>query len=180
MGQHSAVCVIGHFVLANVTGVAYGTPRGRGLPLDEITPVTDWGPQMGNHDKIPSVYSYSTPSENLEQQWGLSLSNGAVSMVNTKLELDVNDVRTELDIILQTLNGMQNLNFEYIKEARGFPAYPWQTPRQIVTDYLTEVFANLLKAVSRFTKEFRAQTPVDIVVTVPVVCLMCLPVLALQ
>ena len=63
MGQHSAVCVIGHFVLANVTGVAYGTPRGRGLPLDEITPVTDWGPQMGNHDKIPSVYSAITLSE---------------------------------------------------------------------------------------------------------------------
>ena len=58
---------------ANLTGVAYATPGGSRLPLHEITPVTDWGPEMGNHDKIPSVYSYSPSSEKREQQWGLSL-----------------------------------------------------------------------------------------------------------
>src|SRR6202008_3956365 len=66
-------------VLADVIGVAYATPGGSRLPLEEITPVTDWGPQMGNHDKIPSVYSYSPSSLKGEQQWGFSLSEKAIA-----------------------------------------------------------------------------------------------------
>jgi hypothetical protein len=135
--------------------------------LREIDVVTDWGDKMGNHDKIPSVYSYSPSSEKGEQQWGLSLSENAVAMVNTKLELDIHDVPEELSMILQALDGMKNLHFQHIKAAGGLPAFPWQGPEEIVTDYLKKVFAYLLQAVAKFSEELRAQVPVDIVVTVP-------------
>jgi hypothetical protein len=154
-------------ILSNLTGVAYATPGGSRLPLHEITPVTDWGPQMGNHDKIPSVYSYSPSGDKGEQQWGLSLSENAIAMVNTKLELDLRGVSDELDIILHALEGMNNLDFQSIEDTGGLPDFPWQGPAEIVADYLEKVFEYLLQAVEPFSDAFRAQTQVDIVVTVP-------------
>ena len=76
---------------------------------------------MGNHDKIPSVYSYSPGSQAGEQQWGASLSPEAVAMVNTKLELDVQDNKSdELELILQALDGMHNLDFQHVKASQGY------------------------------------------------------------
>lgn len=123
---------------------------------------------MGNHKKIPSVISYSL-SQNGEQQWGADLSPNAVAMVHTKLSLDVVDIATELDMILQALDGMQNLDFAYIRDTSGAPKYPRKSPEKIVEDYLTNVFQYLLKAVANFTQVLREQIPVDIVATIPAV-----------
>lgn len=125
---------------------------------------------MGNHDKIPSVYSYSPASPAGEQQWGASLSPDAITMMNTKLELDVQDNKLdELELILELLHGTKNLGFEHVKASRGYPAYTWKAPEEIVTDYLTQVFQCLDQAVPNFSSTLRAQIPVDIVITVPVV-----------
>jgi hypothetical protein len=137
--------------------------------LEEIDIVQDWSPGMGNHLKIPSVISYSL-SVNREQQWGTDLSPQAIAMVHTKLQLDVDDPSVELDLILQALDGMQNLHFQYIIDSGGAPKYPRKGPEEIVTDYLTKVFDYLLKAVQHFTEAFREATPVDIIATVPAVC----------
>ena len=123
---------------------------------------------MGNMDKVPSVYSYS-PATAGEQQWGASLSENAVAMVNTKLELDLHDIPEELDIILQTLDGMKDLQFDHIQAAKGAPDFPYKGAEDIVTDYLTKVFAYLFRVVVKFSKELRDRIPVDIVVTVPTV-----------
>jgi molecular chaperone DnaK (HSP70) len=154
-------------VPTNSTGVAYATPTGRRSQLRETDVITDWGDQMGILDKIPSVYSYSPSTAKGEQQWGLSISEDAIAMVNTKLELDLHDVPEELDIVLHALDGMKNLHFQHIKAAGGLPAFTWKGPEDIITDYLRKVFAYLLQAVAQFSEEFRAQAPVDIVVTVP-------------
>lgn len=91
-------------------------------------------------------------------------------MINTKLELDLLDNKSEeLDLILQALDGMNNLNFEHVKAAKGYPEYTWKGPRDIVTDYLTKVFQYLSLEIKNFSPEFSARIPVDIVITVPVV-----------
>ena len=125
---------------------------------------------MGNHEKIPSVISYSLATHNREKQWGKDLSPQAVAMVHTKLQLDVADTASELELISQALDGMRNLDFQYIKASGGNPKYPSKGPEQIVEDYLTKVFEYLLEAVDKFTEEYLRVTPVDIVATIPAVC----------
>lgn len=122
-----------------------------------------------NDVKIPSIISYS-PNQDGEQQWGNSLSPDAVIMINTKLELDVQDNKMdELELILAVLEGTKDLNFEYIRASKGYPEYTWKNPEGIVTDYLTKVFQYLGKDI--FSSWFWLQLPLDIVITVPVVSL---------
>jgi hypothetical protein len=121
---------------------------------------------MSNIDKIPSVYSYS-PALNGEQQWGESLSPKAVTMINTKLELNVQDNKLdELELILRVLDGTKNLHFGHVRARKGYPEYSWKSPEEIVTDYMTKIF----QYVDKYLEKFRVLgLPVDIVVTVPVV-----------
>jgi len=150
-------------------GIAYATPLATTCALNEIDVMTSWGSQMDNHDKVPSVISYSEPTEAKEQQWGSSLSPDAITMVHTKLELDVHDVSEELDLILQSLDGMRNLHFQHIKASGGLPAYTEKSAEEIVADYLAKVFTYLEKSVENFTKVLRDRISTDIVVTVPTV-----------
>jgi hypothetical protein len=114
-----------HWVLNThkyLLGIAYATPLATTCALNEIDVVTNWGSQMDNHNKVPSVISHSEPSEAKEQQWGSSPSPYAITMVHTKLELDVHDVSEELNLILQSFDGMKNLHFQHIKASGGLPA----------------------------------------------------------
>lgn len=151
-------------------GVAFATPSGNQCALGEVDVLTDWGPHMENHDKVPSVISYSRPSEKGEQQWGSSLSSDAVAMVHTKLELGLQNVLGELDMTLQILDGMKNLDFDELLNSRGseeLPPYSHKSPEAIVTDYLTKVFAWLDHKLQQFGAVLREQYPTDIVVTIP-------------
>jgi hypothetical protein len=125
---------------------------------------------MGNHKKIPSVISFSPSTEAGEQQWGYDLSEDAISMVHTKLELDLQDVASELDLMLHALDGMKNFSFDYIKKVGVLPAYTDKTAEQVVTEYLSRVFVHLSAVILDFSEAVRVRVPVDIVVTVPTVC----------
>lgn len=149
------------------TGIAYATPVGDRFTLSEIDVNGNWGLGQANHQKVPSVISYSDPSDSGEQQWGLSLSPDAIAMVHTKLELDFQTVYGELDLILESLDGMKNLNFAHVKASGGDPPYTYKSAEQIVTDYLTKVFEFLLQAVKKMTKTLRDTIPTDIAVTIP-------------
>jgi hypothetical protein len=97
-------------------------PDGTAAVLDDINVVMDWGPHMENQPKVPSVISYSPSSEAEEKQWGKDLSPDAEVMVNTKLELDVQDnLSDELDLIIRALDGMSNLNFDHVRKSMGAP-----------------------------------------------------------
>jgi hypothetical protein len=99
----------------------------------------------------------------------------AVTMVHTKLELDVGDVNDELDLLIQSLDGMKNLSFRHLVAAElsgGKPAYTQKSSEEIVTDYLSKVFQCLLQVIDTFSQELRAIIPTDIVVTVPTVSVM--------
>jgi hypothetical protein len=122
---------------------------------------------MENHEKIPSAISYSPGSE---QEWGASMSPTSVAMVHTKLQLDVSSTSEELDFVLQSLEGMHDLDFQHLKNAGALPAYTWKGPENIVGDYLGKMVDSLLEEESSFTAELRESTPVDIVVTIPAVC----------
>jgi hypothetical protein len=153
--------------------VAYATPADNVAILSEIDVVDDWGTQMGNSKKIPSVISYTPSSRddhgNFYQQWGSSLSDNAVTMVNTKLQLDIESVSEELNILRSTLQGMDNLGFKYIENANGRPDFPWKGPEAIATDYLKRVFKYLVRTVNHFSPEVKNGFPVDIVATIPTV-----------
>ncbi|PVH78397.1 hypothetical protein DL98DRAFT_590324 [Cadophora sp. DSE1049] len=150
------------------TGVAYATPRFDDANLDEIEIVSNWGTKMGNHEKIPSIYSYS-PAPNGEEQWGVDVTEDAVTMVNTMMELHVQDDKIdELELVLQVLNGTCNMDFENIKAQRGYPKYPVKSPNEVVTDFLSKVFQHLSNDLDHFGSHLRALMPVDIVITVPV------------
>lgn len=149
--------------------MAYATPRFDDANLDEIEVVDNWGAKMGNHEKIPSIYSYS-PAPNREEQWGLDISEDAVTMVNTKMELHVQDDKIdELELVLQVLNGTCNLDFDNIKSQRGTPKYPVKSPDEVVTDFLTKVFHHVSNDLDHFGSHLRSLMPVDLVITVPVV-----------
>jgi hypothetical protein len=152
-------------------GVGFAFPDGDSAQDVDINVVKDWGqgPQMNNTEKVPSVISYSPCSDEEEQQFGFSLSPEAVAMVNTKLELDVQDNKVdELDLILQALDGMDNLSFEKVKNSNGYPAYTWKAPEEIVTDYLEKVFPYVNRILEK-NETLRKGIKVDIVITFPVV-----------
>lgn len=154
-----------------IVGIAYAIHDNSSPELSNIRPVKDWGDDMSNEVKIPSVISYSPSTHKGEQQFGASLSPDAVAMVNTKLELEAQDTRLdELDLIIQVLEGTKDLNFEHVKRAQGYPGYTWKAPEDIVTDYLTKLFEHFERAMVYLT-EIKNNVPVDIMVTVPAVCL---------
>jgi hypothetical protein len=154
------------------TGIAYATPSGVECELDKIDVMQSWGSGMLNQDKVPSIISYSRPSRENEQQWGSNLSPAAVSMVHTKLELELQDVLGELDMTIQVLDGMKNLSFADMMASNGTsdrPAYSHKAPEEIVTDYLSKVFLRLEEVVEGFTDAFRRHVATELVVTVPTV-----------
>ncbi|KIY02396.1 uncharacterized protein Z520_02534 [Fonsecaea multimorphosa CBS 102226] len=159
--------VIGLDYGTTYTGVAFATPNSNHLPLDEIDLIEDWGPNMGNHKKIPSVISFSPSTDAMEQQWGSDLSENAISIIHTKLELDLQDVDGELDLMIQALDGMDNFSFDHIKGAGALHAFSDKSAEQVVTEYLSRVFEHLESAIANFSTSFRVRVPVDIVVTVP-------------
>jgi hypothetical protein len=149
--------------------MAWATPRSHDAGLNEIKVIDDWGKDMSNKLKIPSVISYS-PAPGAEQQWGDSLSPEAVTMIKTKLELDVQDNKSdELELTLQVLDGMKDLSFGYVKASNGYPEYTWKNPEEVVTDYLGKVYQALDRNLEKRGKGMAQRLPVDIVVTVPVV-----------
>lgn len=102
-------------------------------------------------------------------------------MINTKLELDVQDNKTdELELILAVLEGMNNLDFSNVKASRGYPEYTWKSPEEVVTDFLTKVFQVVEKELNKFSAEILSRLPVDIVITVPVMSPCCPVIVASQ
>ncbi|KAG0645461.1 hypothetical protein D0Z07_8512 [Hyphodiscus hymeniophilus] len=151
------------------TGIAFATPTSPHAILKEIKVLEDWPAEMGNSGKIPSVISYSPSTDAGELQWGASISPNAVTMFNTKLELDVQDNKIdELDLVLAVLDGVDNLNFETVKASASDPEYTPKTPEQVVTDYLTHLFEHLSHEFDHFGSRLREQLQVDVVVSVPV------------
>ena len=123
---------------------------------------------MNNNEKVPSVKSYSAPVHG-EAQWGSDISEDAITMVNQKLELEVQDSRIdELDLTLYLLKGAGLLSFEHVRKAGPDPEFTCRAPEEIVEDYLRHVFGCAYGAINATQLE-RTGTPIDLVVTMPVV-----------
>lgn len=121
---------------------------------------------MSNQQKVRSVISYAQSVDG-EAQWGSDISPDAITMINTKLELEPQDTRfEELDLTLQVLRGMGNLSFEHIRGAGSQPEYTCRMPDEIVRDYLTKIAQCACREINQV---IRTNTAVDIVATVPVV-----------
>lgn len=128
---------------------------------------------MTNEHKVPSLISYSNArNPGGEQQWGSRISGDAVAMMHTKMQLDYQPVPEELELILNTLDGMQDFSFEHVRSSGGIPEFTDKSAEEIVTDYLSLVFKYLVEHLSETVDAFgalRKQVLVDIVVTIPTV-----------
>lgn len=123
---------------------------------------------MSNLEKVPSIISYSMPRQG-EAQWGTDISEGAITMVNQKLELELQDSKLdELDLTLYVLKGTDYLSFEHVREAGPLPEFTYNTPEEVVTDYLKRLFKCARDAINE-EQISRTNTAIDLVVTVPVV-----------
>ncbi|KAF2168394.1 hypothetical protein M409DRAFT_53083 [Zasmidium cellare ATCC 36951] len=149
------------------SGIAITTTDAHHANLANIEVISDWGPRMSNLEKVPSVISYSQP-RNGEKQWGTDISEGAVTMVNQKLELELQDSRLdELDLTLYVLKGTNYLAFEHIRDAGAHPDFTYNTPEEVVTDYLWRLFKRTRQAINE-EQIIVTNTKIDLVVTVPV------------
>ncbi|KIW07496.1 uncharacterized protein PV09_01461 [Verruconis gallopava] len=168
--------VIGVDFGTTYSGIAFATPPGETIgKLEEVHLMTNYGYAMNNDNKIPSVNSYSEPSLNKsrkERQFGRDLSPNAVAMVNSKLELDVQDTKlAELESLVHALEGMKNLSYANVKRCRGHPGFSWKSSEQIVTDYLAKVFKAFSEYLDRaypgMGNALREEVPTELVITVP-------------
>ena len=120
---------------------------------------------MNNQQKVRTQISYSEG----EIKWGSDINETALAMINTKLELDVQSNRyDELELTLHVLEGTKNLLFENIRDTNANPKYAAKPPEEIVTDYITKICESTRKVID-VDQLARTKTPVDLVITVPVV-----------
>lgn len=160
-------------MLKQPVGLAFTTTdRGKEPDLSRIEVLQDWTAEMSNLDKVPSVKSYSV-AEDGEPQWGSHVSKNAVTMVNQKLELELQSSKLdELDLTLYVLNGAGNLSFNHIRQVGPNPEFTTKSPEEIVQDYLTHIFQCATKVINVSNLE-TTNTALDLVVTVPVVSVVC-------
>ena len=152
--------------LADVSlGVAFHPVTGDqdDVNVDEIRILDQW------HDvgslKVPSAISFSPTV-----RWGFNVDQGAGALVWTKLELEQQERRDELWIILTALVGMNNLEYSKIVESAGLPQYPTKDPVDIVAEYLSKVREHLVHTIQNdYSSAYLSTTIVDLVVTVPAV-----------
>jgi hypothetical protein len=104
-----------------------------------------------------------------ERQWGRHLSPHAISMVQTKLELDVQPLDQELELFLQNLDGMKNLTTHFVISSQRTPDYTYKSAEDIVSDYLENVFTHVLETMENLSKKHLQKFAVDLVITVPTV-----------
>ncbi|KAK5116990.1 hypothetical protein LTR62_006711 [Meristemomyces frigidus] len=163
----------GRFILAvdfgtTFTGIAFASTSASHAYLQDITVVESWTKAMSNQQKVPSVISYTKLSHG-KDQWGSDIHGDAVTMVNQKLELDVQGSRIdELDLTLYVLRGTKSLGFRNIRRvAPDPPAFSFHTPEAIIQSYLSKVFEST-KAAIKVQNLTTTNTPIDLVVTAPV------------
>ena len=151
------------------TGVAFQAVAGtQGEETQEPTLIMDW--PGTNNEKVPSEISYSD-SDGTSVQWGASFSPNSLKLIWTKLELEPQTRLEELDLILAALHGTNNLDFRTIQQSRGLPSYPAKDPEEIVADYLTRIREKLRRRlVEDFSQEILNTITIDLVMSVPVVC----------
>jgi hypothetical protein len=120
--------------------------------------------------KVPSLISYGN-DYGFEGglQWGNNILPGAVAMMHTKLQLDVQTVSEELNLIMDALDGVKDFDFSHIQYSVASSQYTDKSAEEIITDYLTLVFNALCKQIEALMDTFRLLLPVDIVITIPAV-----------
>jgi hypothetical protein len=149
-------------------GITYGVVRTSG-GKEHVEEFICLGWPLRNEQKVRSEISYSAAPGG-EHQWGFDIAPESLKLVWTKLELDQQERRDELEMILKAIDRMGNLDPERIPEADRFPSYAAKDPVDIVAEYLTQVreYVRDHPPVD-FPSSFLSTVPIDLVVAVPVV-----------
>lgn len=159
-------------------GVAYRAltfePIGSGkIKPSAISTVTAW-PGIGNENKVPSEMSYATGPGG-EHQWGFDFSDKAPRLVLTKLELEHDEPKTELGKLLDAVRQIEVLSVGQIDQNNGLALSYTKSAEDIVKDYLVGIREQLFKDLrSVYPAAYLSSIPIDLVITVPAVCIPCL------
>jgi hypothetical protein len=149
-------------------GVAYqaNCEQGR-ADIRESRLIRAWPGKV--NEKVPSEISYSLTTER-NYQWGFDIGEGSHKMIWTKMELDQQGRKQELQWILDGLIGMRNLDLDRIRRENGLPSYPAKEPVDIVADYLSKVREKVIVELEGlFNRAVLAEMVIDLVVTLPAV-----------
>lgn len=150
-------------------GIAFANTESSHADLDKIAVIQNWTPRMSNLQKVRVMISYAKAHSG-EQQWGTDVSNTSDAMVNMKLELEPQStLQDELELTLHVLKRAGYLSFDHLRKNAAQRPYTAKSPETMVADYLTKVYESTQKTIGVETLA-RTRTPVDLVVTVPVVC----------
>ena len=87
-------------------GVAFCEATSENTPIDNIKIVTEWPGafgQVGTREKVPSEISYESRDGKI--LWGSMIPPKSQRHVWTKLELDGNKRKEELEALLELLSG---------------------------------------------------------------------------
>ncbi|KAI3320302.1 hypothetical protein HD806DRAFT_507127 [Xylariaceae sp. AK1471] len=147
------------------TGAAWiltttGSPK-----IEDINVVMKW--PGGNEPKVPSVITYSN---NTGEQWGYGIGDNAYVIEWTKLQLERPSRFDALQVLLETLQSAEQLDFSERNAARELPRHLGKTPADVMTDYLTCV-AEVVRQDIRRSKdeEVLKKFPIDLVITHPAI-----------
>jgi hypothetical protein len=123
------------------------------------------------HPKVPSVFTYD-PSIDRDTQWGFNARSSANKFVHTKLELDRNGRKQELQLVKDLLTkirfpqGQNNNNRRTIASTSHLA----HDPTTVASDYLGRIRHHLTKELeSRFNETELREFAVEIIISVPAV-----------
>jgi hypothetical protein len=150
-----------------VEGAAWILTTAEPPKIGDINVVMKW--PGGNEPKVPSVLTYSP---NSGEQWGYGIGDNAYVIEWTKLQLERPSRFEALQVLLETLQSAEQLDFGERNAARKLPRHLGKTPANVMTDYLTCV-AEVVRQDIRRSKdeEVLKKFPIDLVITHPAVSL---------
>jgi hypothetical protein len=142
-----------------------GTPK-----AEKIETITDW---PGGHvaKKTPSRISFARATGS-EAQWGADISIDTARLAYTKLQLQPAKKIDELRKVEDAVKAITHLKIDRIDLKNGSALTYSKSAEDVVANYLMRLREWLVRQLRlKYPAATLATTPVDLVVTVPAVCL---------
>jgi len=121
------------------------------------------------HPKVPSVFTYD-PSRNRDTQWGFNARSSPNKFLHTKLELDRNGRKQELQLVKDLLTKIRFPQGPNNRQTLPATSHLAHDPVTVVSDYLGRIRQYLMKELeSRFNETELREFAVEIIISVPAV-----------
>ena len=121
------------------------------------------------HPKVPSVFTYD-PSTDRNTQWGFHARSSPNKLLHTKLELDRNGRKQELQMVKDLLTKIRFPQGQSNRQTLASTSHLAHDPVTVVSDYLGRIRQYLIKELeSRFNETELREFAIEIIISVPAV-----------